>query len=991
MSGKPNGCRLRLLPRVGKMKKLLTVYLLACALSETVNAATLISESFEGTFPPVGWTQNSVDPSTTYARTGTYSAKLGAAGDYLITPPLTHAQTLTYWTYTTSSDPDIIVETSSSASGPWEEAAESPFSGDTAQWNKRTIHLSSSGTLFAKIRKSGSGSLYIDDVLAEDGTIPSNQPPVLDPIGDKDVFEDDSLTFSVTADDPVDGDPVTLSATNLPTGAVFTNDTFTWNHAVPVGAYSVTFIATDKDGSDSETITITVFERPELLISEIADPAGTGADVFRFVELYNAGTIPIDLSADRWYLSRQNNGSTWYDVLLTGTVSGAETYVIAKSRDDFFDGYGRYPDQEDSNVDGNGNDAYFLYRGGDHNSGLLIDIYGELDTDGAGTDWEYTDSQAERNETILNPNMTWTASEWAITPGATTNDMIPSQHGPRPVFEPLEDLFVFLGDDLSLPVTAVNTVRTDIITLSADALPDGAVFPTETGIDTVTSTLTWTSPTAGIHTVTFTAAGRAGDRNESVQITVSSTSQIDTYFYGWKSGTIVKLKNKQFWRNTGGVGSTSFDPPLYKPDITITNLFGQHRMFVENVPVYTTVEPIDITESGLDNPFSGLHNGNLYELEDGTTWEQISFDNISTTANPVTVWRWEEDGKTWMRFLNRHDGVIGTCEVIASGGSVNPPIISRIDGWFRGWKNKRIFILQNGQFWQQIVAKDSSDTLRDPVATVTNYQGTGTWRLYVEDAGPPAYVEVRQLNNVTRTAIDGTFYGFGLRNIYPMQDGGWWRQTSQDSSASTRSNPEIFIWNESGTTVLEMPDEGRAVEAEELNVLLESAVTNEFTGLHYANIYKLASGQDWMQVSFENIRSNTSAPAAMLWAESGSTNLLARDSNDKTIGTCTVVNPWADSDGDQIPNASELIAGTSLYDRNDFFLITDIQYDSQGRAILHWASIAGRIYRIQWTPALNETFQTLEDSIVWPQNSWTNTVHTVEPKGFYRITVRLAN
>jgi hypothetical protein len=33
----------------------------------------------------------------------------------------------------------------------------------------------------------------------------------------------------------------------------------------------------------------------------------------------------------------------------------------------------------------------------------------------------------------------------------------------------------------------------------------------------------------------------------------------------------------------------------------------------------------------------------------------------------------------------------------------------------------------------------------------------------------------------------------------------------------------------------------------------------------------------------------------------------------------------------------------------------------------------------------------LENSIAWPQNSWTDTVHTGETKGFYRITIRLAD
>jgi hypothetical protein len=86
-------------------------------------------------------------------------------------------------------------------------------------------------------------------------------PPVLDPIGDKSVAVGGLLDFAVRAT-PTGGDAVTLTASNLPSGAllVATNENgwFTWLATAPTGTYSVTFYATDKDGSDEETIAITV-------------------------------------------------------------------------------------------------------------------------------------------------------------------------------------------------------------------------------------------------------------------------------------------------------------------------------------------------------------------------------------------------------------------------------------------------------------------------------------------------------------------------------------------------------------------------------------------------------------------------------------------------------------------------------------------------------------------------------------------------------------
>ncbi len=824
-----------------------------------------------------------------------------------------------------------------------------------------------------------SGAGRIDDILIT-GTA-YNQPPILDPIGNQNVFTGESLTFSVSASDPVDGDPVTLSAVDLPTGATFSNNTFIWNTAAPAGIYNVTFTATDKDGVDSEVIAITVAEKPQLILSEIADPADTGGDVYRFVELYNAGTSPVDLAAESWSLRRQNSGSTWYTIDLDGTIAAGGTYLIAKNQDDFLAGYGFSPDQEDSNLDGNGDDTYALYL-----SEILIDIYGEADVDGTDTEWEYTDSRAERIDSILEPNSTWTAAEWSITSASIIN-MTPGEHGPRPQFVELEDAFVFLGDDLIMQVTAVNTIKPDTITLSATGLPDGALFPSVTGTDSVSSTLTWSKPSAGEYTITFEAAGTSGTTAKSITVTVSSTTAIDGSFYGWKSDTIVKLKNGQFWKNTGGVGSTV--SRLRSPDATITNVFGSRRMIVESVPSYTTVEQIDITESDLDSSFSGLHNGNIYELSDGTVWEQISYENISSSASPVTVWRWTENSKTFLRFLDRYDVVIGTCETAASAVPDGGPIVTEIDGWFRGWKNHRIFVLENGEFWQQITADSSADTLYRPSVTIVDYLETGTMRLYVEGASAPGYVEVQQRTDVTRTAIDGTFYGFGSGEFFHLQNGDWWRQTSLDSSASTRSSPEILIWSDSGTQMLDMPDEGRSVSAEPLNVISESSVSGTYRGLRYAHYYNLANGQDWAQTSFENIPSTEQNPAAIVWTDDGETRLLTRDQTDRTIGDCSVISPWVDDDGDGIPNIDEMIAGTSLFDRNDLFMISLGSPDSEGRAVLRWVPVAGRTYTIEWTASLLQDFQTLETLTDWTRDSWTDTINPSGSGGFYFIRVQL--
>jgi hypothetical protein len=170
---------------------------------------------------------------------------------------------------------------------------------------------------------------------------------------------------------------------------------------------------------------------PKLFISEVADPADVYAA--RFIELYNNSGSTIDFDSDVWYVCRQTNGgTTWEDKLLTGSVAAGDVYVLANNNDDaadaFYTNFGFLADYNFGGSSGNGDDAYFLYKGGDHTSGMLVDIYGVIDIDGSGQDWEYTDAAAVRTPETSQPNSVWTASEWTITPSANVADCTPGVH-----------------------------------------------------------------------------------------------------------------------------------------------------------------------------------------------------------------------------------------------------------------------------------------------------------------------------------------------------------------------------------------------------------------------------------------------------------------------------------------------------------------------------------------------------------------------------------
>jgi hypothetical protein len=159
--------------------------------------------------------------------------------------------------------------------GPGDLSVWTPTSVDVTEYIGQTVRIG-----FAHIADaSNSWGWYIDSVEFSDTPIPPLLPPVLDPIGNQPIDPGNLLEFTVTASDP-DGDTLTLTASNLPSGATFVDNAdgtglFSWQTTEDdEGIYGpVLFKVTDSDGlSDSEEITITVgdINQPPVL-SEIGD------------------------------------------------------------------------------------------------------------------------------------------------------------------------------------------------------------------------------------------------------------------------------------------------------------------------------------------------------------------------------------------------------------------------------------------------------------------------------------------------------------------------------------------------------------------------------------------------------------------------------------------------------------------------------------------------------------------------------------------------
>jgi len=58
-------------------------------------------------------------------------------------------------------------------------------------------------------------------------------------------------------------------------------------------------------------------------------------------------------------------------------------------------------------------------------------------------------------------------------------------------------------------------------------------------------------------------------------------------------------------------------------------------------------------------------------------------------------------------------------------------------------------------------------------------------------------------------------------------------------------------------------------------------------------------------------------------------------------------------------------------------------------SVLGWNATSGRVYSIYWSSNLLSSFQPLETNLPWSPAVFTDTTHSVEEKGFYKIDVEL--
>ncbi len=164
-----------------------------------------------------------------------------------------------------------------------------------------------------------------------------------------------------------------------------------------------------------------------VFISEIGDPDNNANA--RFIEVTNGSSNPIDIS--NWnlilYSNTNTSATTTYTFPTSTLLAGGASYVVAQNGGTFSSVYGFAADGLDALMNSNGDDNFELRD----DSGILIDIYGEIGVDQTGNCAEFEDGRALRASTVSEGNPTFDESEWIIWADSTIGGCTDHTNSPR--------------------------------------------------------------------------------------------------------------------------------------------------------------------------------------------------------------------------------------------------------------------------------------------------------------------------------------------------------------------------------------------------------------------------------------------------------------------------------------------------------------------------------------------------------------------------------
>ena len=165
----------------------------------------------------------------------------------------------------------------------------------------------------------------------------------------------------------------------------------------------------------------------KLIISEVSG-GKIGGVYHKYIEIYNAGDVAIDLTAGNYYVGLETNANVSVSPVfkLEGSIDSKAVMLIASAALDYEAVYGITPIIW-TGIAINGDDRVFLLKGGDTDANI-IDAFGVKAEDGTGKDWEYSYGVATRKSPVTEAKSVFDIAQWEITKSAADDKYTPGTH-----------------------------------------------------------------------------------------------------------------------------------------------------------------------------------------------------------------------------------------------------------------------------------------------------------------------------------------------------------------------------------------------------------------------------------------------------------------------------------------------------------------------------------------------------------------------------------
>ena len=352
-----------------------------------------------------------------------------------------------------------------------------------------------------------------------------------------------------------------------------------------------------------------------LMISGVIDGPLSGGTP-KAIEFYVINDI-TDLSAYGFGSANNGGGSDGEEFTFPSISVASGSYITVSSElSQFSSFFGTSSDYASSAAGINGDDAIELF-----NNGSVVDVFGDINTDGSGQQWDYLDGWAYRNSGSTANGGTWDISQWTFS-GANALDGESSNATASSPF-PISSFTTSggSGGSQSSPVFteitagSYNVIITDI---------NGCVYSEIITIDE--PTLLETSSTSGeilCFGGTTTATVSANGGTSPYTYTWNTTpNQVTATAFGLVAGTYsCTVMDNNACESTTTI--TISEPPLLVPSSTSGEIL-----------CFGGTTTVTISATGGTPPYSGLGD---YVVTAGTYTYDVTDDNGCTYSTTITV------------------------------------------------------------------------------------------------------------------------------------------------------------------------------------------------------------------------------------------------------------------------------------------------------------------------------------------------------------------